>query len=83
MTTNELIALLKRADPTGNCPVRLMLQPSWPFEHGIAGVATSDDVQNNDIVDDGAADAEAIVYIVEGTQFCYGSKRAWDCAARR
>ena len=31
---------------------------------------------------DADVEADAVLYIVEGTQLCYGSKRAWDVASR-
>ena len=59
-----------------------MTQQNWPFENRICGVTSGQEM--NDTNDDDEADDdqdvadENIVYIVEGGQICYGSKRAWD-----
>ena len=84
MNLDTLIEILSdyREEFGGDAEVRLMTQESWPFENRIAGVTsgheineTSDDVEASD--DHDVAD-ETIVYIVEGGQICYGSKRAWE-----
>lgn len=86
MTLGQLISLLEeyRDEHGEDCEVRLMTQQNWPFENRIAGVtsgaemneAEEDDphecAENQDVAED------AMVYIVEGGQICYGSKRAWE-----
>ena len=91
MTVSELIEILEEFDP--DAEVLLSVQPAWPFEHTLAGVC-----QRSDLVadDDGEAEDEDCprggggedlpandVFLVEGTQLRYGSKRAWDVARRR
>ena len=83
MTLNELIERLEEyRDLHGeDCEVRLMTQQNWPFENAITGLVSGAEI--NDTEDEGGDDdveADAVVYIVEGTQLCYGSKRAWQLA---
>jgi hypothetical protein len=68
----------------GDAEVRMMTQQNWPFENSICGLASgaeinahidSDDDEPDDDVED-----DNILYIVEGSQLKYGSKRAWDVA---
>jgi hypothetical protein len=85
MTIDELISRLEecRDEFGGEAEVRLMTQQNWPFENGIHGVtsgreinqASEEDTDEDDCDD---ADDDATVYIVEGSQIAYGSKRAWD-----
>ncbi|WP_442508703.1 hypothetical protein SH528x_000232 [Novipirellula sp. SH528] len=88
MKISQLIELLEdyREQHGEECEVRLMTQQNWPFENRISGVtsgmemneASEDDpseyFDNQDVAED------ATVYIVEGGQICYGSKRAWETA---
>lgn len=77
MTAGELIELLRELDP--ETEVRLMQQPSWPFEYSIGGELWQPDV------DDFSADetfepddaSGPVAYIVEGRQLGYGTKAAW------
>jgi hypothetical protein len=88
MTIDELIVRLEdyRDDIGGEAEVRLMTQSNWPFENGIFGLASRQEI--NDAADDdnpsgdGDVDenAESVVYICEGEQLCYGTKRAWQVA---
>ena len=83
MTLNEMIERLEeyRDELGGDCEVRLMTQQNWPFENAITGLVSGAEI--NDTEDEGGDDdveADAVVYIVEGTQLCYGSKRAWQLA---
>ena len=82
MTIDELIARLEdyREQLGGDTEVRLMTQQHWPFENGIAGLASTEEVIGCDNGEDPCADEDAAVFIVEGPQRCYGSKRAWDVA---
>ncbi len=87
MTIDELIARLEdyRDEIGGNAQVRLMTQQNWPFENSIYGLASGaeindydeDDLDGDD--DDDAAE-DAVLFIVEGKQLGYGTKRAWDVA---
>jgi hypothetical protein len=66
-----------------DCEVRLMTQQNWPFENAITGLVSGAEINNTEDDEEGGDDdveADAVVYIVEGTQLCYGSKRAWELA---
>jgi len=85
MTLNELIERLEEyRDLHGeDCEVRLMTQQNWPFENAITGLVSGaeiNDTEDDEEGDDDDVEADADVYIVEGTQLCYGSKRAWELA---
>ena len=85
MTLNELIERLEEyRDLHGeDCEVRLMTQQNWPFENAITGLVSGaeiNDTEDDEEGDDDDVEADAVVYIVEGTQLCYGSKRAWELA---
>ena len=60
-----------------------MTQQNWPFENAITGLVSGaeiNDTEDDEEGDDDDVEADAVVYIVEGTQLCYGSKRAWELA---
>ena len=83
MTIDDLIERLEeyRDHLGGDSEVRLMTQANWPFENEIVGLASQEEI--NDAVDDDEPDddeAERVVFIVEGQQRCYGTKRAWEVA---
>lgn len=90
MTLNELIERLEdyRTEfGNGDVEVRLMTQQNWPFENGIYGITSGQEINNEDDefedgddLYDGDASEDAVVYIVEGGQLGYGTKRAWDTA---
>ena len=82
MTLNELIERLEeyRDELGGDCEVRLMTQQNWPFENAITGLVSGTEINESDEDDDDCVEGDAVVYIVEGTQLKYGSKRAWDAA---
>lgn len=83
MMVKELIALLEEQDPDAD--VLIMSQQSWPFENAVYGVCSRDDLADRDDDDDEYEDDEgapADVFIVEGSQLRYGSKRAWNVAQR-
>jgi len=82
MTLNELIERLEEyRDLHGeDCEVRLMTQQNWPFENAIIGLVSGAEINESDEDDDACVEDDAVVYIVEGTQLCYGSKRAWQLA---
>ncbi len=83
MNLDTLIEILNdyREEHGGDVEVRLMTQQNWPFENGICGL-TSRQEMNDASEDDDDQDvaADNVVYIVEGGQICYGSKRAWETA---
>ena len=82
MTINELISHLEeyREYMGGDAEVRMMTQAAWPFEYDIAGVVSGEEINSDplDEGDDNDVEDDNIVYIVEGQQLKYGSKRAWD-----
>jgi hypothetical protein len=84
MTLGQLISLLEeyRDEHGEDCEVRLMTQQNWPFENRIAGVTSGAEMNEGDDEDEDYDDQDvaedAMVYIVEGGQICYGSKRAWE-----
>jgi hypothetical protein len=85
MTISELIERLEEyQDELGDVEVRLMTQSNWPFENGIVGLASGAEINaaidEDDPEDDGDVDDDDLVYIVEGQQLCYGTKRAWQVA---
>ena len=80
-TIDEMIERLEeyREQLGGEAEVRLMTQQHWPFENSIHGLASGEEINDQDDEDDDQDVADdAIVYIVEGGQICYGSKRAWE-----
>jgi hypothetical protein len=89
MTIDELIARLEdyRDEIGGNAEVRLMTQQNWPFENTICGLASGveindfDEDDEDDGDDDDAAE-DAVLFIVEGKQLGYGTKRAWEVARK-
>ena len=85
MTLDTLIELLNeyRDELGGDAEVRMMTQQNWPFENHICGLTSGQEMNDttDDVVDDDQDDSDdAVVYIVEGGQIGYGSKRAWDTA---
>ena len=87
MTIDELIARLEdyRDEIGGDAEVRLMTQQNWPFENPICGLASGAEINDfdeddEDGDDDDDATEDSVLYIVEGQQLGYGTKRAWDVA---
>ena len=80
MTLDTLIEILNdyREELGGDAEVRLMTQQNWPFENSICGITSGQEMNDTDDDDDHDVADENIVYIVEGGQICYGSKRAWE-----
>jgi hypothetical protein len=82
MTVDEMIQRLEeyRDALGGDAEVRLMTQQNWPFENDIYGVVSGDEINQPCDDDDEDVDDDRVVFIVEGRQLGYGSKRAWDAA---
>jgi hypothetical protein len=87
MTIDELIARLKdyRDEIGGDAEVRLMTQQNWPFENSIYGLASGAEINDYDEDDEDGGDdddaaEDAVLFIVEGQQLGYGTKRAWEVA---
>ena len=82
MTIDELIERLEDYRETlgGDTSVRLMTQQNWPFENEIVGLASGEEINDCDDGEDEDVDDDRVVFIVEGLQRGYGSKRAWDVA---
>ena len=86
MTIDQLIERLEeyRDELGGDVEVRLMTQSNWPFENNVFGLASgqeiNDSVDDDDPNDEGDVDTDQVVYICEGQQLGYGTKRAWEVA---
>ncbi len=82
MTIDELIQRLEeyRDAIGGEAEVRLMTQQNWPFENEVVGLASGEEINEPDDGEDEDVDEDSVVFIVEGQQRCYGSKRAWEVA---
>ena len=87
MTIDELIARLEdyRDEIGGDAEVRLMTQQNWPLENSIYGLASGAEINDydeddEDGGDDDDASEDAVLFIVEGQQLGYGTKRAWEVA---
>ena len=87
MTLNELIERLEeyKDELGGDAEVRLMTQQNWPFENSIYGLASGAEINDydeddEDGGDDDDASEDAVLFIVEGQQLGYGTKRAWEVA---
>jgi hypothetical protein len=82
MTLDELIERLEDYRDTlgGDTSVRLMTQQNWPFENEIVGLASGEEINDRDDGEDEDVDDDRVVFIVEGQQRGYGSKRAWEVA---
>jgi len=80
MTISQLIELLEdyREEFGDDIEMRLMTQQSWPFENSICGLTSGREMNETDDDDDQDVADEQILYIVEGGQLGYGSKRAWE-----
>ena len=84
MTLDELIDRLEeyRDELGGDAEVRLMTQQNWPFENTLAGVVSAEEINEFDAEEfcDEDVEDDQVVYLVEGNQLGYGSKRAWELA---
>ena len=82
MTIDDLISRLEdyRDEHGGETEVRLMTQQNWPFENEIVGLASGAEINDRDDDEDADVDEDNVIFIVEGQQRCYGSKRAWQIA---
>jgi hypothetical protein len=74
MNVRDLMTLLADMDP--DAEVRLMLQPNYPFEHKLRGVAVRSDFQEELNPGQSADD----VLLLEGGQVGYGNADAFDNA---
>lgn len=80
MTIDQLIEELEnyRDEIGGEAEVRLMTQSNWPFENKIHGLKSGAEInEDNEEADDSDVEEDHVLYIVEGDQLGYGSKRAW------
>ena len=87
MTIDQLIERLEeyRDEIGGDAEVRLMTQQNWPFENSIYGLASGAEINDYDEDDEDGGDdddaaEDAVLFIVEGQQLGYGTKRAWEVA---
>ncbi len=82
MTIDELIQRLEdyRDALGGDAEVRLMTQHNWPFENTVHGVVSGEEINALDEDDDDDAESDDVIYLCEGRQLGYGTKRAWEVA---
>ncbi|KKL11107.1 hypothetical protein LCGC14_2549120 [marine sediment metagenome] len=82
MKVEELREFLEECDPEAE--VRIMFQPTWPFELSISSVRTRDEFEQEEDYEKDWSDVGerqhkgTDVFLVEGRQLCYGSKEAWN-----
>lgn len=67
MTVSDLISYLEEFD--GDMEVRIASQPNYPFEYELSGVWED---ENED------SQYAGMVYLVEGTQIGYFTRKAWN-----
>jgi hypothetical protein len=78
MKAEELIQLLEDVEP--DTEVRIMSQPSWPFEYSIRGTNLASelgDFKPHGYKED-QDDNVDVLYLLEGRQLGYGTKDAWN-----
>lgn len=89
MQVRDLIERLEEIVENADSPdieVRLMVQESYPFEHLLEKVVTLEEMNadkrsfkpagKHGYSDKNAP--KAVIYLVEGNQLGYGTKRAWE-----
>jgi len=88
MTLLELIESLEHLaeelgeEKAAETEVRLAVQPRWPFEHDLAGIALSSDLRRGgeDEDEESVEVTPPVVYLVEGTQLGYAPPGIWEAA---
>ena len=92
MKVHQLIEILDELDSDGD--VYIMVQPEWPFECAVRGVAIREDFMDTDGDDEathGSGDRWTTpasmlprndIFLVAGEQVRYGDARAWDVVRR-
>jgi hypothetical protein len=81
MKVRELLELLGACDREAE--VTLMVQPHYPHEHRLSGVALREDcVAESSVRDNEAGTQPRDVLLVEGAWLRYGNHSAWDAARR-
>ncbi len=83
MTIDQMIERLEeyREEMGGDAEVLLMTQENWPFENRIAGLASTNEMEDQADEEEDTSDIrQNTVYLVEGGQLRYGTKLAWDVA---
>ena len=78
MTVRELREMLEMFDDEAE--VRIMSQPSWPFEYSINNVIARgdfEDIENSEDESQRSDKKDGDVFIIEGNQICYGNKNAF------
>ena len=80
-TLRDLIEMLEEAatELGDDTKVRLVMQPSWPMEYEIAGVVSGQQINDEGDENDQDVADDNVLYLVEGSQIGYGSKRAFEC----
>jgi len=86
LTVRELIEKLQSLE-NQDAEIRIMSQPGWPFEYDVDGVVTREEITQAQKEEEGEDWEEECqneeknpddVFLVEGSQLCYGDKKAWD-----
>ena len=81
MTVARLKEILEDLDD--ETEIRLMHQPSWPFEYSVAGYWVPEESEESEEHSDfqpGETD-QPVLYLVEGRQIGYGTTAAWEEAS--
>lgn len=78
MNVKELISILTTLDP--DAEVFVMVQPNYPHQHALGGVAVREDLHDDDEEPDAPAPGTRPndVFLLEGSWLRYGLRRAWD-----
>jgi len=82
MKIRTLIELLQKQNPESN--IKIMTQENYPIEHGILGLTSEDDMNENDGEPERESDPSNVgeqppcdVFIVESGYIGYGPRAAW------
>jgi hypothetical protein len=74
MKVKTLISYLEEYDPEAE--VRIMSQPTYPFEYSIKGVVERQEFSEE--FPDPKEGKLTDVFILEGSQIQYGNKKVWE-----
>ncbi len=82
MTIDDLLDVIDGLD--GKTEVRLAIQPHWPFEYSIeramlkSELEFDDDEEEDDSTKQDDDDDDDVLYLTQGTQLGYTTKKWWD-----
>lgn len=77
MKVKDLIKLLETANPNAN--VVMAIQPNWPLEYSVSGVAKRIDCDEVELHDHQSMND---VVLCVGAQLGYGDRSVWDVAQK-